>query len=191
MRTGDNSERGVASRSVTVSPEPIRREALHRCSQVGQLSMEPLWSPVVVTGGNGSQVGLADKGPRQAKRAAAGCDRLPLRAHGKQGVDGSSPPEGLKKRRTPALSRSGRHAPCRARWAWSRLWSFRARDAWISEGGAATRTRRRSSSVNAARAAPTFSALGSKGVHGRGACGCERGEAALSAGDVEDALAVE
>jgi hypothetical protein len=59
--------------------------------------MEPLWSPVVATCGNRSQMGHARKPPYQAKIVAAGCDQLPCRAHGKEGVDGSSPSEGSAK----------------------------------------------------------------------------------------------
>jgi hypothetical protein len=33
----------------------------------------------------------------QAKTVAVGCDRLPIGAHGKEGVDGSSPSEGFAK----------------------------------------------------------------------------------------------
>jgi len=33
---------------------------------------------------------------KQGKIVATHCDQLPLRAHGKEGVDGSSPSEGLK-----------------------------------------------------------------------------------------------
>jgi len=59
--------------------------------------MEPLWSPAVATGGNRSQMGRRRKRLRQAKTVAVGCDRLPGEAHGKEGVDGSSPSEGLRK----------------------------------------------------------------------------------------------
>jgi hypothetical protein len=59
--------------------------------------MEPLWSPVVATSGNQSQVAEAQRGPKRAKTGAVGCDRLPLGSHGKEGVDGSSPPEDLFK----------------------------------------------------------------------------------------------
>jgi hypothetical protein len=48
--------------------------------------MEPLWSPVVATGGNRSQIASASESRNQAKNVAAGCDRLPFRAHGKQGL---------------------------------------------------------------------------------------------------------
>jgi hypothetical protein len=37
-------------------------------------------------------------GRKQAKTVAVGCDQLPRRAHGKEGVDGSSPSEGFRKR---------------------------------------------------------------------------------------------
>jgi hypothetical protein len=53
--------------------------------------MEPLWSPVVATGGNQRQIGSARKWRKQAKTVAAGCHRLPETFHGKEGVDGSSP----------------------------------------------------------------------------------------------------
>ena len=58
--------------------------------------MEPLWSPVVATGGNRSQIRLAQKPPKQAKTLAVGCDQLPIEVHGKEGVDGSSPSDGLQ-----------------------------------------------------------------------------------------------
>jgi hypothetical protein len=57
--------------------------------------MEPLWSPVVAIGGNHSQIPRARKRQKQAKSVAAGCHRLPETFHGKEGVDGSSPSEGM------------------------------------------------------------------------------------------------
>src|SRR6266511_5467553 len=39
--------------------------------------MEPLWSPVVATGGNWSQIALPPKPQKQAKTVAVGCDWLP------------------------------------------------------------------------------------------------------------------
>jgi hypothetical protein len=39
--------------------------------------MEPLWSPVVATGGNRSQIGSVEKPLKQGKTVAAGCDQLP------------------------------------------------------------------------------------------------------------------
>jgi hypothetical protein len=59
--------------------------------------MEPLWSPVVATGGKRSQIAQTRKARNQAKTVAVGCDRLPIGAHGKEGVDGSSPSEGFTK----------------------------------------------------------------------------------------------
>jgi hypothetical protein len=38
----------------------------------------------------------ARKAQKQAKSVATGCQRLPEKFHGKEGVDGSSPSEGLK-----------------------------------------------------------------------------------------------
>jgi hypothetical protein len=49
---------------------------------------------VVATGGNRAQDELPQKPQKQAKTVAVGCDRLPLRAHGKEEVDGSSLSEG-------------------------------------------------------------------------------------------------
>jgi len=59
--------------------------------------MEPLWSPVVATHGNRSQMTAARNRYKQAKTVAVGCDWLPKGAHGKEGVDGSSPSEGFEK----------------------------------------------------------------------------------------------
>src|SRR5690242_12920630 len=61
-----------------------------------------LWSlygaPVVATGGNPWQTSQAEKWPKQAKTVAVGCHRLRFGAHGKEGVDGSSPSEGFTER---------------------------------------------------------------------------------------------
>src|SRR5215217_2781323 len=65
--------------------------------------MEPLWSPVVATGGNRAQIAPAEERLKQAETVAVGCNRLPEGAHGKEGVDGSSPSEGFRKPRKPRL----------------------------------------------------------------------------------------
>jgi hypothetical protein len=57
--------------------------------------MEPLWSPVVATGGNRSQMLSFENPPKQAKTVAVDCHLLPAKEHGKEGVDGSSPSEGF------------------------------------------------------------------------------------------------
>jgi hypothetical protein len=59
--------------------------------------MEPLWSPVVATGGNQRQIGWARKHRKQAKTIAACCGQLPREVRGKDGVDGSSASEGSAK----------------------------------------------------------------------------------------------
>ena len=61
--------------------------------------MEPLWSPVVATGGERSQIAQPQDRRKQAESVAVRRDRLRPGPHGKEGVDGSSPSEGLK---TPA-----------------------------------------------------------------------------------------
>jgi hypothetical protein len=59
--------------------------------------MERLWSPGVATGGNQWEIERARKARKQAKTVAKGCHRLPETFHGKEGVSGSSPEEGLCK----------------------------------------------------------------------------------------------
>src|SRR5439155_23096765 len=53
------------------------------CSQSRQRRMEPLWSPVVATGGNHRQIERTRKPQKQAKSVATGCHRLPPNFHGK------------------------------------------------------------------------------------------------------------
>src|SRR5439155_24570542 len=62
------------------------------CSQSRQRRMEPIWSPVVATGGNHRQIERTRKPQKQAKSVATGCHRLPLNFHGKQGVCRGLPP---------------------------------------------------------------------------------------------------
>jgi hypothetical protein len=71
--------------------------------------MEPLWSPVFATGGNRWQIGSALNPPKQAKSLAMGCDRLPEKFHGKQGVCRGLHPlrevPSLRRRRSTSLKR--------------------------------------------------------------------------------------
>jgi hypothetical protein len=53
--------------------------------------------PAVATGGNRWQTQQRRKRLKSAETVAVGCDRLPIGAHGNEGVDGSSPSEGLAK----------------------------------------------------------------------------------------------
>ena len=48
-----------------------------RRSHRRQQRMEPLWSPVVATGGNQRQIDFAPDPGKQAKTVATGCHRLP------------------------------------------------------------------------------------------------------------------
>jgi hypothetical protein len=66
-----------------------------------ETGMEPLWSPVVATAGNQRQTRRARNPRKEAKTVAVGCDRLPRAAHGKEGVDGSSPSEGSWREKIP------------------------------------------------------------------------------------------
>src|SRR5215210_6921161 len=86
--------------------------------------MEPLWSPVVATGGNWRQTGRGRNRQKQAKTVAVGCDRLRAKFHGKEGVDGSSPSECFEI--TPAIagllsSRAATHSALRVRDGYTRL----------------------------------------------------------------------
>ena len=71
------------------------------CCHIRLRGMEPLWSPVVATRGKQRQIDRAPKPQKQAKAVAIGCDRLPREVHGKEGVDGSSPSEGLDYLQSP------------------------------------------------------------------------------------------
>jgi hypothetical protein len=62
-----------------------------------------LWSPVVATGGNQPQTHRAHRRRIQAKTVAVGCHPLPETFHGKEGIDGSSPSEGLNTCKTAFL----------------------------------------------------------------------------------------
>jgi hypothetical protein len=58
--------------------------------------VEHLWSRAVETRGNGWQTQRPHERRIHAETVATGRDQLPARRHGKEGVDGSSPSEGLK-----------------------------------------------------------------------------------------------
>src|SRR5918994_2871724 len=77
--TGRNTQGGCHFDERTPRRGPTRSR-----SQSWQLRMEPLWSPVVATGGKRWQMPRAQTGRKPAKSLAVGCD-------GKEGVDGSSP----------------------------------------------------------------------------------------------------
>ena len=59
--------------------------------------MERLWSLAGAISGNRWQMVGPRKRRKQAKTVATGCDQLPIGSHGKEGVGGSSPPEGSAK----------------------------------------------------------------------------------------------
>jgi hypothetical protein len=58
-------------------------------------SMEHLWSPAGATGGNQWQMGHARKPLKQADPQPLATNGNRFAAHGKEGVNGSSPSEGL------------------------------------------------------------------------------------------------
>jgi hypothetical protein len=97
--------------------------------------MEPLWSPVAATGGNGWQMPPAQKPRKQAKTVAVACVQSPIEAHGKEGVDGSSPSEGSTKApHVGAFLFSSTCSKANVRWVWSLLWSFQVRGPRSSGG---------------------------------------------------------
>ncbi len=57
--------------------------------------MERLWSLAGATSGNRWQMRKPWKRLKQAETVAVDCDQLPQNLDGKEGVDGSSPSEGL------------------------------------------------------------------------------------------------
>jgi hypothetical protein len=100
-----------------------RRVALQ--SGISRPTMERLWSLAVATSGNRWQMDGPRKRGNQAKTVAVGCDQLPKGAHGKEGVDGSSPSEGsAKSLQTGPFAFRSTCTSSNVRWAWSRLWSF-------------------------------------------------------------------
>jgi hypothetical protein len=92
----ERDHRGCRRSKLTI--QPMQARLLGRLtsinhplrSQRGQQTMEPLWSPVVATGGNPSQMRHRRNPQNQAKTVAVGCDQLPRRAHGKGRVDATS-----------------------------------------------------------------------------------------------------
>ena len=80
----------------------IRREPENQDNSIDlrhqdrQRMMEPLWSPVVATSRKRSQIARRRQARNQAETVAVGCEPLPATFHGKEGVDGSSPSEGLE-----------------------------------------------------------------------------------------------
>src|SRR5207247_2313656 len=83
-----NGERVQREHQPAVRRGPCCLDSLQR--------MEPLWSQAVAISGNRSQMRQRQKRLKQAKTLAVGCHRLPPGAHGKEGVDGSSPSEGFR-----------------------------------------------------------------------------------------------
>jgi hypothetical protein len=100
--------------------------------------MEHLWSPAGATGGNQWQMGRARKPLKQADPQPVATHGNRFAAHGKEGVDGSSPSEGSAKAPHVAFAFTSTCRFSRVRWVWSRLWSFRVqngvtrRRAWSS-----------------------------------------------------------
>jgi hypothetical protein len=89
--------------------------------------MEPsgrnLWQPVA----NRKPTKTAQRG----ETVAVGCDPLPRKCHGKEGVSGSSPEEGSAK--APHVGAFSFRRACSSsnvRWVWSPLWSLQ-----LAEGG--------------------------------------------------------
>jgi hypothetical protein len=70
--------------------------ALEEVRLAGEMK-RPLMEPSGRNRWHRSQMRRRRKRLRQAKTVAVGCDRLPGEAHGKEGVDGSSPSEGSQK----------------------------------------------------------------------------------------------
>src|SRR5229473_8387796 len=92
--------------------------------------MEHLWSPAGATGGNQWQMEHHRKRLKQADLQPVATHGNRFGAHGKEGVDGSSPSEGSAK--TPHVALLPFRSTCRVgsvRWVWSCLWSFQVQNA--------------------------------------------------------------
>src|ERR671930_1790432 len=85
------------------------------CCLTRRQMMEPLWSLVVATSGNRSQIRRPKEPQKHAKTVAVGCHRLLFGAHGKEGVDGSSLSEGSAKAPLPRMCSVGA-GPARPRY---------------------------------------------------------------------------
>ena len=70
------------------------------------------WPPVANAEGRKRQ--------KQAKPVAVGCDQSPPNLDGKEGVDRSSPSEGLKYLRQPASRRNAFTSAANSLWCWKR-----------------------------------------------------------------------
>src|SRR6266576_1964250 len=91
--------------------------------------MEHLWSLAGATGGNRSQMGEPRKWLKQTDWQPMATHGNSFGAHGKEGVDGSSPSEGCAKGCTSSIF------PFRSislawnvRWVWSLGWSLQRRN---------------------------------------------------------------
>src|SRR6266446_1313973 len=73
--------------------------------------MEHLWSQAGATSGNRSQMGPPRKRLKQADRQPVATHGNGFGAHGKEGVDGSSPSEGFNATRETRQSRSACNLP--------------------------------------------------------------------------------
>src|ERR1700731_1271335 len=91
--------------------------------------MEHLWSPAGATGGNRWQMGRPRKPLKQADPQPVATHGNRFAAHGKEGVNGSSPLEGFAKaQHVGAFAFSPTCRVVSVRWVWSRLWSFRVQN---------------------------------------------------------------
>jgi hypothetical protein len=98
------------------------------CGHEPPRNMEHLWSQAGATGGNWWQIGLSGKRLKQADSQPVATHRNGSGAHGKEGVNGSSPLEGSAKAlQVGSFVFGSTCSPSIVQWVWSRLWSFRAR----------------------------------------------------------------
>ncbi len=72
--------------------------------------MERLWSPAGATGGNRRQIGRVRNPLKQADPQPLAIHGNRFEAHGKEGVDGSSPSEGLQSHSAESVAYCGRPA---------------------------------------------------------------------------------
>jgi hypothetical protein len=134
-RPADAVTRLVFARPRSPRPPLYRRVAMARwharngseslCSSgIPGRRMEHLWSPAGATGGNRWQTQQPQEPLEQAESVATACHPLPGKAHGKEGVNGSSPLEGsIKAPQGGAFFFSTRLPVVLNAQLWSPLWS--------------------------------------------------------------------
>jgi hypothetical protein len=96
LRQAGLSIRAIALEVFDNAPLPRSRRADLAKADIQSKVMEHLWSQADAAGGKRAQIQTSTQYALSLQTAATACHQLRSRAHGKEGVCGSSPQEGLK-----------------------------------------------------------------------------------------------